>query len=50
MSIEVDIPKMESLEVSFGDIENAIKSENLNMSGGELVVNDFRRSIRWWEK
>lgn len=46
MSIEVDIPKMESLEVSFGDIENAIKSENMNMSGGELVVNDFRRSIR----
>ncbi|KAA3632061.1 MAG: AcrB/AcrD/AcrF family protein [Bacteroidetes bacterium] len=46
MAIEVDIPKMESLEVSFNDIENAIKAENMNMSGGELVVNDFRRSIR----
>jgi multidrug efflux pump len=46
MTIEVDIPKMESLEVSFGDIENSVKSENMNMSGGELVVNDFRRSIR----
>jgi multidrug efflux pump subunit AcrB len=46
MAIEVDIPKMESLEVSFGDIENAVKAENMNMSGGEVVVNDFRRSIR----
>ncbi len=34
MTIDVDIPKMESLEVSFGDIENAVKSENMNMSGG----------------
>lgn len=46
MAIEVDIPKMESLEVTFGDIENAVKMENMNMSGGELVVNEFRRSIR----
>jgi multidrug efflux pump subunit AcrB len=46
VAIEVDLPKMESLEVSFGDIENAIKSENVTMSGGELINNDFRRTIR----
>ena len=46
VSIEVDLPKMESLEISFGDIENAIRTENITMSGGELVTNDFRRTIR----
>ncbi|MCB9285257.1 MAG: efflux RND transporter permease subunit [Lewinellaceae bacterium] len=46
VSIEVDLPKMESMEVSFGDIENAIRAENITMSGGELVTNDFRRTIR----
>jgi multidrug efflux pump subunit AcrB len=44
--IDVDLSKMQSLEVSFGDIENAVASENITMSGGELVNNDFRRAIR----
>lgn len=46
VQINVDIQKMQSLQVSFGDIENAIRSENMTMSGGEIVSNDFRRSIR----
>lgn len=46
MKIEVDLLKMQSMEVSFGDIENAVKSENLNMSGGEVLTNEFRSSIR----
>lgn len=46
MEIAVDLKKMESLQVSFTDIENAIRSENITMSGGELVTNDFRRAIR----
>ena len=46
VQINVDITKMQSLEVSYGDVENAINSENLTMSGGEIVNNDFRRSIR----
>ncbi len=45
VSIEVDLPRMEILQVSFGDIENAIRSENITMSGGEIVANDFRRTI-----
>ena len=44
--IEVDVIRMMSLQVSFQDIENAIASENLTMSAGELVRNDFRRAIR----
>ena len=46
IAIEVDLPKMESMKVSFGDIENAVKSENVTMSGGDIVTNEFRRTIR----
>ncbi len=46
VKINVNLPRMESLKISFTDIENAVKTENMNMSGGELLKNDFRRSIR----
>ncbi|MEM9821988.1 MAG: efflux RND transporter permease subunit [Bacteroidota bacterium] len=46
VKIDVDLPKMEAMQVSFMDIENAVASENITMSGGELVTNDFRRTIR----
>ncbi|MFK8008496.1 MAG: efflux RND transporter permease subunit [Saprospiraceae bacterium] len=46
MKIEVDLPRMEAMQVSFMDIENAVRSENMNMSGGEILTNGFRRSIR----
>ena len=46
VNIDVDLFKMESMQVSFGDIENALKSENLTMSGGEIITNNFRRNIR----
>ena len=46
VQINVDLAKMQSLQVSFNDINNAINSENLTMSGGELVNNGFRRALR----
>ncbi len=46
VKVDVDLLKMQSLKVSFTDIENAIRSENMNMSGGEIVKNDFRRAVR----
>ncbi len=46
MKIDVDLNKMQSLKVSFTDIENAVKSENLTMSGGEIVQGGFRRAVR----
>jgi multidrug efflux pump len=46
VSIEVDLAKMQALQISFGDIENAVKSENMTMSGGELLTNEYRRTIR----
>jgi multidrug efflux pump len=46
MEILVHPFKMQSLKVSFADIENAVKAENITLSGGELVNDDFRRAVR----
>jgi len=46
VTIHLDPFKMSSLEVSYGDIENAIFSENISMSGGEIKMGDIKRSIR----
>jgi len=46
VKINVDVLKMQSQQVSFQDIENAIGSENLTMSAGEIINNDFRRAVR----
>jgi multidrug efflux pump len=46
IKVDVDMVKMQAVQVSFGDIENAIRSENLTMSGGEIVAKDFRRAVR----
>jgi multidrug efflux pump subunit AcrB len=46
VNIDVDLRKMESRELSFFDIENAIKYENISMSGGEIRFNKSKRSVR----
>jgi multidrug efflux pump len=46
VKIDVDIYKMNTLDISFGDIENAIRGENVTISGGDLLTDEFRRSIR----
>jgi len=46
VKINIDIAKMNALQISYQDIENAVKSENLTMSGGELLKNGFRSNIR----
>ncbi|WP_020567435.1 efflux RND transporter permease subunit [Neolewinella persica] len=46
IEIAVDVKKMESLQISFADIENAVGSENLTLSGGEIKNNGMRRAIR----
>jgi multidrug efflux pump subunit AcrB len=45
-SINVDPYKMEMLEISFGDIENAVGYENVSMAAGQFREGDYRRSIR----
>ena len=34
------------MEVSYGDIENAIGAENISMSGGDIIMGEIKRSIR----
>ena len=46
VKVDIDVIKMQSMQVSFNDVESAIASENMSMSAGEIVSNDFRRSIR----
>ena len=46
VKIDVDLLQMQAREVSFQDIENAVRSENITMSGGEIKGADFNRAIR----
>jgi multidrug efflux pump subunit AcrB len=46
VKINVDMHKMSTFELSFNDIENAIISENISMSGGDLRLGKTRRTIR----
>lgn len=46
VKVDVDPIRMEARQISFQDIENAISSENLNVSGGEVLMNGFRRAVR----
>ena len=44
--INVDPYKMEAVKVNFGDIENAITAENVSLSGGNILDDGIRRTIR----
>jgi len=44
--IAVDLQKMEDLDISFNGIADAIKYENMSVSGGDLLVDGYRRNIR----
>ena len=46
VKIKVDVQKMELMQISFNDIENAIKFENMTISGGDIIVDDLRRTVR----
>ncbi len=46
VKILVDLAKMESLNISFNDIAGAIQNENMSISGGDLLVDGYRRNVR----
>ena len=46
VKIEIDANAMMSRMISYRDIENAIKNENVSMSGGEAIIDSSRYSIR----
>ncbi len=44
--ISVDLHKIEPLQISLMDIENAVAYENMSISGGELLAKGSRRTVR----
>ncbi|GET27367.1 efflux RND transporter permease subunit [Prolixibacter sp. NT017] len=46
IQIDVDPYMLEASNVSFQDIEDAIRFENVTMGAGEMISDDTRRSIR----
>lgn len=46
IQVNVDLYKMTAVGITFMDIENAIRRENMNISGGEVRVGEMRRNVR----
>jgi multidrug efflux pump subunit AcrB len=46
IQINVNPFKLEALKLNFGDIEQAIGQENLNVGGGDVLVKGYRRALR----
>jgi multidrug efflux pump len=46
IQINLDLQKMQAYGITFNDIQSAVQYENVNISGGDLNVNDIRRTIR----
>ncbi|HSD08976.1 efflux RND transporter permease subunit [Flavobacterium sp.] len=46
VEIAVDIFKMTAAQVSFDDIQNAVRNENMTLSGGNLISEGSRNNIR----
>ncbi|MEZ4923955.1 MAG: efflux RND transporter permease subunit [Crocinitomicaceae bacterium] len=46
MQIMIDPRKANAVDVTFGDIQNAIANENINMSGGEYLDGTTKRTIQ----
>lgn len=44
--IEADLHLMESSKISFRDIEDAVRFENISIAGGDVLIGDLRRTVR----
>lgn len=44
--VDLDPYKMQAMSISFNDVSSAVRNENLNVSGGELVVGGVRRNVQ----
>ena len=45
LRISLDLPKMEARQISFQDVAGAVQSENVSVSGGEVLVDGLRRTV-----
>ena len=46
IQINCDPFKMAALKITFNDIATAVSNENMTMSGGDILTNGYRRSLR----
>ena len=46
VQVTVDVHKLEALQLNFGDVAMALQTENLTMSGGEVLTDGQRRAVR----
>jgi multidrug efflux pump len=46
VEVAVDMHRMEALLINFSDIETAIQRENVSISGGDILSDDLRRTVR----
>jgi len=46
IKVNVDLVKMEAYDISFNTISQAIKNENMSISGGDILLGQTRRNIR----
>jgi multidrug efflux pump len=46
VKVSLDLYKMQAAYVGFADIENALRYNNLNISGGDVNVGNLRRTLR----
>ncbi|MBC8082136.1 MAG: efflux RND transporter permease subunit [Hymenobacter sp.] len=46
VNVDVDLYKLQASRLSFGDIERAIASENVTISGGSIDVGEQKRAVR----
>ncbi|MHC2990698.1 copper transporter [Pontibacter sp. HJ8] len=46
VQVNVDMYKMQVAQVTFSDLERAIASENITISGGNVTVGEMKRSVR----
>jgi multidrug efflux pump len=46
IKVDIDLDKMLSYQLSFDDVENQFRYNNVNISGGNILVGDIRRTLR----
>lgn len=46
VQVNVDLYRMQALGITFGDIERSVATENVNISGGEIRIDQLRRTLR----
>lgn len=46
VEIQVDYLRAEAMQIGFNDIAGAIQQENVSISGGDILIDEFRRTLQ----